>query len=64
MRLAVPSLILDMLSIFFRVGLCSHGFLTFLGDVGSRGALDLITMTEMPRSRHLESTRSSSRHVR
>ena len=60
MRYAAPPYILAFSRFFFHVGQCSRGFLTFSGDVASRGSLDAIETMEMPQSHGLGSTRSSS----
>ena len=63
LRYGAPPFILVISSFFFRVGLCSCGFLTFSGDVASRGASDAIATTDMPRSRGPASTGSPSKGV-
>ena len=45
---AAPPYICDVSLFFFSVGLCSRGFLTFSGDMASRGVSDVIATTEMP----------------
>ena len=56
----IPFILADSSFFFFRVGLCSRRFLTFSGDVVSRGASDAIEMMKIPQSRGLRSTRSPS----
>ena len=56
LRYAAQAFIRAVSPFFFRVGLCSQRVLTFLGDVASCGASDVIEMTEMPQLRGLGTT--------